>query len=40
MTQTTGTLREHDDSRASCCHGIVSFISCLILQSQNQLVID
>ncbi len=34
MAQTTGTLWEHDDSRASCCHGIASFISFLILSTQ------
>ncbi len=32
MAQTTGTLWEHNDTRASCCHGISSFISYLILQ--------
>ncbi|MCQ2377893.1 MAG: hypothetical protein MJ016_01615 [Victivallaceae bacterium] len=35
MAEKTGTLWEHDDARASCCHGIASFISHLILQAAH-----
>ena len=30
MADITGTLWEHDDTRASCCHGFASYISVLL----------